>query len=151
MSPQDRAEAAAGEDDTLPLVSRATLAVDPFADPYAYATCPPGATMHGVVTHRGETGALMLVGGTFVRANGATWNPLPAADLAAVLAAARPGRRGGARPGSGPKPADGAVGVRRVNIMLDPISDATARALGDGDRSVGIRRALAKLSHDPSK
>jgi hypothetical protein len=52
-------------------------------------------------------------------------------------------QRGGARAGSGAKPADGASGMTRYNITLDDASDAIARALGDGDRSLGIRRALA--------
>lgn len=52
-------------------------------------------------------------------------------------------KRGGARPGSGPKPADGAKDLHRVLITIDPKSDATAKLIGEGDRSLGIRRALA--------
>ncbi len=51
--------------------------------------------------------------------------------------------RGGAREGAGPKTADGARGVSRYNVSLDDASDQIARKLGDGDRSLGIRRALA--------
>jgi hypothetical protein len=50
---------------------------------------------------------------------------------------------GGARRGAGAKPADGVSGVQRYNVTLDAASDAAARRLGDGDRSLGIRRALA--------
>lgn len=52
-------------------------------------------------------------------------------------------QRGGARAGTGPKPADGAKDVKRVNITIDPKSDQIAQDIGDGDRSLGIRRALA--------
>ncbi len=50
---------------------------------------------------------------------------------------------GGQREGAGRVGADGVTGVRRVNITLDAESDAIAKRLGDGDRSLGIRRALA--------
>jgi hypothetical protein len=33
--------------------------------------------------------------------------------------------------------------MARVNITIDPQSDAIAKDLGEGDRSLGIRRALA--------
>lgn len=52
-------------------------------------------------------------------------------------------QRGGARAGAGPKPADGAKDVKRVNITIDPKSDQIAHEIGEGDRSLGIRRALA--------
>ena len=52
-------------------------------------------------------------------------------------------QHGGAREGAGAKAVDGASGLRRVNITIDDASDAIARKLGDGDRSLGIRRALA--------
>lgn len=55
--------------------------------------------------------------------------------------------RGGARPGSGPTPADGARGMTRVNISIDEASDQIAKDLGEGDRSLGIRRAL-KIAHE---
>lgn len=56
---------------------------------------------------------------------------------------APPLSRGGAREGSGPKPADGARDMSRVNITIDAKSDAIAKEIGEGDRSLGIRRALA--------
>lgn len=52
-------------------------------------------------------------------------------------------KRGGARVGTGPKPVDGAKGMTRVNISIDGHSDSIAKELGEGDRSLGIRRALA--------
>lgn len=54
-----------------------------------------------------------------------------------------PSKRGGARQGTGPKPADGVRGVSRYQVTLDPASEAYARELGGGDRSLGLRRALA--------
>lgn len=64
------------------------------------------------------------------------------------MAAKKPLMHGGARENCGVKTADGVKGVKRVNITIDPISDAIAHELGrkeDGssDRSLGIRRALA--------
>lgn len=53
------------------------------------------------------------------------------------------GQRGGARVGTGPRPVDGARGVKRYNVTLDDACEALARELGEGDRSLGIRRALA--------
>jgi len=55
-------------------------------------------------------------------------------------------KRGGARPNAGPKPADGVRGVTRYNVTLDDQSEAIARQLGEGDRSLGIRRALAMIA-----
>lgn len=49
--------------------------------------------------------------------------------------------RGGARPGAGRKPADGATGLRRVNVSLDQASIDALRGLGGGDLSAGIRAA----------
>jgi hypothetical protein len=51
-------------------------------------------------------------------------------------------KRGGARTGSGPKPADGAKGMTRINITIDQEHDTIAKEIGEGDRSLGIRRAL---------
>lgn len=50
-------------------------------------------------------------------------------------------QRGGARDGSGVKPADGATDLKRSNITIDPASAEILRAYGDGDLSLGIRRA----------
>lgn len=56
-----------------------------------------------------------------------------------------PTKRGGARAGSGPKPADGRRGMTRRNVMLDDETVAWLRELGDGELSLGIRRAAAAL------
>lgn len=60
-------------------------------------------------------------------------------------------QRGGARAGTGPKPADGAKDVKRVNITIDPKSDQIAHEIGEGDRSLGIRRALAIANESTGK
>ncbi len=52
--------------------------------------------------------------------------------------------RGGAGRGQGRKPADGKRGSRR-NVVLDDASADTLRELGDGDLSLGIRMAAARL------
>lgn len=49
--------------------------------------------------------------------------------------------RGGAGRGQGRKPADGVGAVERKNVTLDAESIETLRAYGDGDLSLGIRRA----------
>ena len=53
--------------------------------------------------------------------------------------------RGGAGRGQGRKSADGATGLRRRNISIDDASADILRALGDGDLSLGVRRAAARL------
>ena len=55
-------------------------------------------------------------------------------------------KRGGAGRGQGAKTADGVAGVKRYNVTLDAATDAAALRLGNGNRSVGIRRALAIYS-----
>lgn len=63
-----------------------------------------------------------------------------ARGLTAALTAALSGRGGPGR-GQGVKSADGATGLRRVNVSLDEASIEALRALGDGELSLGIRRA----------
>lgn len=48
--------------------------------------------------------------------------------------------RGGARPGAGRRP--GVLPTKRVNVSLDEQTLATARAIGDGNVSEGLRRAV---------
>lgn len=57
--------------------------------------------------------------------------------------------RGGAGRGQGAKAADGATGLRRVNVSLDDASIEALRALGDGELSLGIRRAVKKMTGHP--
>lgn len=53
--------------------------------------------------------------------------------------------RGGPGRGQGVKAADGATGLKRRNISIDDASADALRLLGDGELSLGIRRAAAKL------
>jgi len=55
-------------------------------------------------------------------------------------------RRGGAGRNQGRKAQDGAEGLLRFNIMLDPESVERARSLGDGNVSLGIRKAITEAS-----
>lgn len=48
---------------------------------------------------------------------------------------------GGPGRGQGIKAADGATGLERRNVSIDPESAGILRAFGDGDLSLGIRRA----------
>lgn len=57
----------------------------------------------------------------------------------------QPKKRGGARPGSGPKPADGAAGTRRVQLTLDASTLQLFALLGGGNVSLGAR-AAARLA-----
>jgi len=54
---------------------------------------------------------------------------------------AAPKRHGGPGRGQGLKAADGATGLKRRNISIDDASADILRAYGDGDLSLGIRRA----------
>lgn len=54
---------------------------------------------------------------------------------------------GGAGRGQGRKPADGKRGTRR-QVVLDDDSAAVLRAYGDGDLSVGIRRASVLVEEE---
>lgn len=65
-------------------------------------------------------------------------------EKARGLTAALSGRGGPGR-GQGVKSADGATGLRRVNVSLDEASIEALRALGDGELSLGIRRAAAHI------
>lgn len=105
---------------------------------------PAGSRALGTVTRDiGDTGALILTpAGRYVQCNAGVLRNLPQAKVAAALAEARTGTGGPGR-GQGAKTADGVSNVARYNITLDADSDAAARKLGDGDRSLGIRRALA--------
>lgn len=49
--------------------------------------------------------------------------------------------RGGPGRGQGLKAADGATGLKRVNITINPPRADILRNFGDGDLSLGIRRA----------
>lgn len=52
---------------------------------------------------------------------------------------------GGPGRGQGIKAADGATGLKRRSISIDDASAATLRQLGNGNLSVGIRLAAARI------
>jgi len=70
-------------------------------------------------------------------------------DLVEKYRSAQIGRGGPGR-GQGIRAADGATGLKRTNITIDPASADALRAFGDGDLSLGIRRAAAHIKK-PSK
>lgn len=51
-------------------------------------------------------------------------------------------KRGGKRLGAGRKSQDGAVGMKRKNVMLDDYTVTKAKKIGSGSLSVGIRKAV---------
>jgi hypothetical protein len=62
------------------------------------------------------------------------------------MEAARAGTHGGPGRGQGLKAADGVTGLKRRNISIDDASAEVLRALGDGDLSLGLRRAAARIA-----
>lgn len=65
------------------------------------------------------------------------------------LAIALKSTHGGAGRGQGLKAADGATGLKRRNISIDDASADILRTYGDGDLSLGIRRAAAHIKPSP--
>ncbi len=110
------------------------------------APLPVGAQALGTITRNvGDNGALLLLpSGIYSQGNAGVLRTLDQRKVAAALEQAAPGH-GGARPGGGKRTADGAQGVIRKNVTLDAASIDALRALGDGDLSLGIRRAAARL------
>jgi hypothetical protein len=110
------------------------------------APLPTGAEALGTVTRGvGDTGALLRLPAGYAQGNAGVLRALDQRKVEAAIAAA--GQRvGGARPGSGPKTADGVRGMVRKNVMLDERTIEIMRALGDGQLSLGIRRAAARLA-----
>ena len=64
-------------------------------------------------------------------------------------------KHGGAGRGQGIKASDGATGLKRVNVTLDPATIEILRDAGDGQLSLGIRRAgllwINKTTHTDKK
>ena len=55
-------------------------------------------------------------------------------------------RRGGAGRNQGRKTEDGTRGLKRLNVTLDVESVERARRLGDGNVSLGLRKAVAETA-----
>jgi len=112
-------------------------------------TLPDNSRALGTITRGGyDTGALVLIEATglYVQVNAGAIRSLPQSKVAAAIADARAGTHGGPGRGQGRKAADGATGLLRVNITIDGSSAKTLRAYGDGDLSLGIRRAAKAVS-----
>lgn len=106
-------------------------------------TIQSGSRALGTVARDGyDTGALVLIEATglYVQVNAGAVRSLPQSKVAASLAEVRTGQGGPGR-GQGLKAADGATGLKRTNITIDSESANILRAYGDGDLSLGIRRA----------
>ena len=111
-------------------------------------TIPHGARALGTVARDGyDTGALVLIEATglYVQVNAGAVRTLPQVKVASAIGAARSGSHGGPGRGQGIKAADGATGLKRRNISIDDASADTLRQFGDGDLSLGIRRAAAHI------
>lgn len=114
------------------------------------AIAPAYGAVLGTVTRDGiDSGALVRVDetGLYVQVNAGALRSLPQAETAAAIAAAREGQRGGAGRGQGRKPADGVRGTRR-QVMLDDESAEILRDYGDGELSLGIRRAATLVERE---
>lgn len=123
--------------------NRGRITVDPDGDWRLYCPVPPrGYTMLGTVTRAsGETGALAQTQvGVYVQITGGAVRTLDQRKVAVALGVST---HGGGRPGAGRPTADGATGMQRKNVSLDQVTIDGARALGDGDLSLGLRRAVA--------
>lgn len=131
-----------------PSPNRARLEVTLGVGWRPYQTIPPrGMTMLGTVTRGiGDTGALALVEATqqLVQLNAGAIRTLDQRKARAALEAARAGKRGGAGLGGGRRAEDGAAGLRRRTVLLDDATVERLRALGDGELSLGIRRAAQR-------
>lgn len=110
-------------------------------------TIPHGARALGTVARDGyDTGALVLIEATglYVQVNAGAVRSLDQRKVVDALATERTGQGGPGR-GQGRKAADGVGSVERKNVTLDADSIETLRSFGDGDLSLGIRRAAAHL------
>jgi hypothetical protein len=127
---------------------RGRLTVDLGGNWRLYANIiPAGSKCLGTVTtQHGETGALIFTAsGIYARLNAGALVTLPQAKAQAVVDAARAGSHGGPGRGQGITAADGATGLKRRNITIDDASADTLRQYGNGDLSLGIRRAAAHV------
>lgn len=110
-------------------------------------TIPAGSRALGTITRDiGDTGALVQIEATglYVQVNAGAVRALPQPKVSAALAEVRTGQGGPGR-GQGIKAADGATGLKRVNVSLDDASIEALRQFGDGELSLGIRRAAAHI------
>lgn len=94
---------------------------------------PEGAEALGVVSHAGETGALVkMATGKYVQINAGVMRSLDGRKVNAALGS----------PSSTGRP-DEITDGKRVNVYLDAHSLAAAKKLGNGNVSEGIRLSLS--------
>lgn len=128
--------------------NRSRLSVDPGGKWRLYSpVIPASARALGTVRRSiGDVGALIQfeATGIYAQANAGVVRTLDQSKITAALAEAR-GTHGGAGRGQGRPAADGATNLSRKNVSLDGATIERLRALGDGDLSLGIRRAAAAL------
>jgi hypothetical protein len=120
---------------------------DPWRAHWGVSPLPRGAVALGCVTVDRQPGALLrLANGSY--AHGFCGNLTNVNDRKAEAAiAAAPKRFGGATVGGGRKSADRAGGRRR-SVYIDDDTAAILKQLGDGELSLGIRRAARLLKDE---
>ncbi len=132
-----------------PSDNRARLCVDLGGKWRLYTnTIPVGSVAIGTVTRGvGDTGALVRIESTglYVQVNAGAIRTLDQRKVSDAVNAARSGTHGGAGRGQGRKAVDGSAVLERKQVTLDVDSIATLTALGDGELSLGIRRAAAHI------
>lgn len=129
--------------------NRSRISVDLGANWRLYTNLlPQRSKALGTVT-RGEidTGALVWLeaAGIYVQINAGSMRSLPQHKVQKAVDEARAGKRGGPGRGGGRTAADGAVNLERKQVSLDPQTIAVLSELGDGQLSLGIRKAAAHL------
>ncbi len=133
----------------VPSENRPRLSVDLSASWKIYTnTIPQGSRALGTVTRGiGDTGALILIEATgiYAQVNAGALRTLDQRKIVAAVAEARSGTHGGAGRGQGRKTTDGTAGLERKNVSLDAETIATLTDFGDGELSLGIRRAAARI------
>ena len=103
---------------------------------------PAYGSVLGTVTRDGfDTGALVLVdqSGLYCQLNAGALRSLPQREVIAAIEEAQRGQ--------GRQPADGVRGTRR-QVTLDDDSAAILRDYGDGELSLGIRRAATLVERE---
>jgi hypothetical protein len=111
------------------------------------ALIPSGSRAIGTITRApGDTGALVWLDATglYIQVNSGSIRSLPQSRVAAAVAEVRTGSGGPGR-GQGVRAVDGATGLKRRNISVDDATVEILRKFGDGDFSLGIRRAAAHI------
>lgn len=111
--------------------NRGRITVDPDGKWQLYAPAlPPGTVALGTVTRPdGDTGALIRFErtGRYAQLNAGAVRMLDGRKVSGAL-------------GTAGRPEE--IGARRINVTLDEATIERARAIGDGNVSAGIRRAV---------